>query len=66
MDALIHTSLSLPTTGGSAKRQAVKHGMTAEVHAENRRKAQSYLGRPLPNILAMTLPMSMVLGYRPM
>ncbi len=34
MDILIHTSLSHPATGGSAKWQAVEHGMTTEVHAE--------------------------------
>ncbi len=58
-------SLSHPTTGGLAKRQAVERGMTAEVCAENQCKAQSYLGRPPPSVLAMTLPMSMVLGYHP-
>ncbi len=39
--------------------------MTAEVHAKNWHKMQSYLRWPLPNVLAMTLPMSTVLGYHP-
>ncbi len=39
--------------------------MTIEVRAEHRRKVRSYLGRPPPNVLAMTPPMSTVLGYHP-
>ncbi len=64
MDVPIYMLPSHAPTGGSAKRQAFEQGQTPEVRADYRRRAQ-YVGQPLPSVLAMTLPMSMVLGYQP-
>ncbi len=64
-DLPIHTSPSHPPTSGSAKRQAMEMGQTPSVHAEHHRRAQELsLGKPPCSTFAMTLPMSMVLGYR--